>query len=364
LRHIPRLGLIEGGTIPFFFNFNQGDCVKQRVWINFKELRAKLKFEDVLRHYKVEVSRKGEQHQGFCPLPSHQGKGKSPSFSANLERGIFNCFGCGAKGNVLEFAALMSGVNVADGDALRKVALELQQTFFPEGASTRTKAVVTEPLLQALAPEVVVNAPLDFELKGLNQHHPYLLGRGFTAETMAHFGVGFCERGVLKDKMAIPLHDHDGRLVGYAGRVVDDEAITEDNPCYRFPSARVRGDVRHEFKESLFLYNGHRLRVPCDDLIVVEAFPSVWWLCQHGLPHVVGLMGSECSDRQAELIVSSVKPSGRVWLMPDGDKAGTRLAETFLPQIAPHRFVRWVKLGEGQQPTDLERADLKACFTH
>lgn len=56
-------------------------------WINFKELRAKLDFEEVLRHYGVEIKRKGDQHQGFCPLPTHQGKKSSPSFSANLARG-------------------------------------------------------------------------------------------------------------------------------------------------------------------------------------------------------------------------------------------------------------------------------------
>jgi DNA primase len=43
----------------------------------------------------------------FCPQPNHQGKKNSPSFPANLEKGIFQCFGCGAKGNVLEFAAMM-----------------------------------------------------------------------------------------------------------------------------------------------------------------------------------------------------------------------------------------------------------------
>src|SRR6266851_482981 len=96
-------------------------------WINFKTLRAKLDFEQVLRHYGVELKRKGNQHHGFCPLPNHNGKKNSPSFSANLERGIFQCFGCGAKGNVLEFAALMKNVPLEDGNALRAVALELQE---------------------------------------------------------------------------------------------------------------------------------------------------------------------------------------------------------------------------------------------
>src|SRR5947209_14225910 len=101
------------------------------MWINFKELREKLDFERILRHYKVEVKRKGIQHQGFCPLPNHNGKRNSPSFSANLERGIFQCFGCGAKGNLLEFAAMMENVDPRDGTAFRPLALGLQKVLCP-----------------------------------------------------------------------------------------------------------------------------------------------------------------------------------------------------------------------------------------
>src|SRR5581483_7547211 len=100
-------------------------------WINFKELRSKLDFEAVLTHYGVEVKRKGDQHHGFCPLPGHSGKRNSPSFSANLTRGIFQCFGCGAKGNVLEFAAIMEKVSLEGGAAFREVALKLQKQFCP-----------------------------------------------------------------------------------------------------------------------------------------------------------------------------------------------------------------------------------------
>jgi DNA primase len=335
-----------------------------RVWINFKELRKRLKFEDVLRHYGVEVKRKGdgEQHQGFCPLPNHAGNKSSPSFSANLERGIFHCFGCGAKGNALEFAALMTGVDPNDGDALRSVAVELQQKFFPQGASTRTKPVAEVVATESKTAPVKVNEPLNFDLKNLDAAHPYLSNRRFTRETMQHFGVGFCARGVLKDRIAIPLHDSEGRLLGYAGRVVDDSLITDENPRYRFPSRREHGGIIFELRKTLFLYNGFRIRSPCDDLCVVEGFPSVWWLTQHGFPWSVALMGAECSEEQAELVVRLVKPSGRVWLIPDGDKAGERLAPSFLAQVAPHRFVRWIKLGEGRQPTDLPAMTLKENF--
>ncbi len=194
-------------------------------WVNFKELRAKLDFEAVLRHYGVDVKRKGEQHQGFCPLPQHKGKKNSPSFSANLERGIFKCFGCGASGNVLEFAALMENVDLEDGAAFRRVAVELQKRFCPElGSATKggkpaAKAEGDVPKAEELP--VVVNPPLDFGLKDLDYNHPYLRARGFTRDTIDEFGLGFCSRGFLKDRVVIPLHDHEGKRVGYSMTFVE-----------------------------------------------------------------------------------------------------------------------------------------------
>ena len=102
-------------------------------------------------------------------------------------------------------------------------------------------------------------------------------------------------------------------LVGYAGRVVDDKLIIEDNPRYRFPGSTERDGKFFVFRKTLFLYNGFRIQAPVDDLFVVEGFTSVWWLHQNGLPNVVGTMGADCSEIQAELILSLVKPDGRVW---------------------------------------------------
>lgn len=335
-----------------------------RVWVNFKELRERLDFEEVLRHFNVEVKRKGNQHQGFCPLPSHEGKKNSPSFSANLQRGIFQCFGCGAKGNVLEFAALMKGVDPSDGDALRSVAVELQQKFCPQGTGGRKKAAAEKAAPQESRDSPVkINEPLDFELKNLDHGHPYLATtRQFSLEIMQHFGVGYCSRGLLQGRIAIPMWNGEGKLLGYAGRVIDDATITEDNPRYKCPSRRERGGIIYEFRKSLFLYNGHRFKERTEDLIVVEGFPSVWWLTQHGFGRVVATMGADCSEEQAELISNLVTPDGHVWVMGDGDKAGVRFSQSVLEQVSPRRFVRWAKLADGRQPTDLSKDELKGVL--
>lgn len=327
-------------------------------WIDFKELRKQLDFEKVLTHYKVKVNAKGDQHHGFCPLPTHQGVRNSPSFSANLTRGIWQCFGCGAKGNVLEFSVRMENLNPDRGEDLRTVALALQRQFQlqPANAPASNAPPKSEPPVHPRPS--VVNAPLDFDLKRLDPNHPYLLGRGFLPATIARFGLGFCSRGMLANRIAIPLHDDTGKLVGFAGRVVDDAQIGEDSPKYRFPGTREREGVVHEFRKSLFVYNGWRIPRPVDDLVVVEGFASVWLLVQLGFASVVGLMGSDCSERQAEIILGSVTPTGRIWVMPDGDEAGVRCAESAIGRLVAHRLVRWVKLDPDRQPTDCNRDEL------
>jgi DNA primase len=270
-----------------------------------------------------------------------------------LERGIFNCFGCGSKGNVLEFAALMSGVDANDGQALRKVAVELQTSLCPGGASTRTKTkAAVSP-----APPASVNAPLDFALKDLEASHPWLVEAGLNRSTIAHFGIGHCSRGMLKGQIAIPLHNGKGQLVGYAG-----QAIAGPASDYSFPANRERQGVAMEFQKSLLLYNSHRIKGPCDDLIVVEWFPSVWWLHQHGYSNVVGLMGVECSEAQAEQISALAKPGGHVWLVPGGNADSRRLAETAITMLACKRFVRWVNIGDVRQPSDLPTAAINSLF--
>lgn len=338
-------------------------------WIDFKALRKGLSFEQVLQLYNVTVKRKppgGNRHQGFCPLPTHQGKRRSPSFSAKLDWGVWQCFGCRASGNVLDFAVRMEGHDPDDKQALRTVALKLQQHFRipgverpsdPSAPAGKKGAPPPEPATQPGLP-VVVNPPLDFELRDLDPDHPYLRERGFTQRTIAHFGLGYCNRGLMKGRVAIPLHDRSGTLEGYAGRLADVAAVGPDAPKYLLPGSRERAGKVHAFRKSLLLYNEHRLPVPAaNDLVVVEGFPACWWLWQAGYGAVVALMGSDCSAEQGQLIASAVRPDGRVWVFPDAGEAGERCAVTVLARVAPQRFCRWVRLTEGQ-PTDRAPAEL------
>ena len=233
-------------------------------------------------------------------------------------------------------------------DDIRKTAIILADRY--RIASEKPAAtLVKKPTAPANMPKVV-NAPLDFSLKDLDPDHPYLLGRGFTKETIEKFELGFCSRGLMKDRVAIPLRDAQGKLIGYAGRVIDDKAITEENPKYRFPAAREREGKRYEFSKALFLYNGNNIVVPTEELVIVEGFPAVWWLVQNEFDNTLGLMSATISAEQIELIVGMVPRRGRIWILSDGDQAGRFCAEGLLKQLAPYRMVRWPEHKDGRKP--------------
>jgi DNA primase len=273
---------------------------------------------------------------------------------------------------VLDFVLLLQGSDPKDFAALRKVAVELQARFFGGGLShdscererpKQPKDLITQSEAQQKPGEVearpaIVNAPLDFTLKALDFEHPYLKQRGFTPETISHFGLGYCSRGLMQGRIVIPLHDAQGRLIGYAGRLVEDTKVSGERPKYLFPGERERNGVVYEFKKSLFVYNGHGINTPVKNLIVVEGFASVWWLWQHGYHNVVALMGASCSGEQADLIANWVTDDGHVWGFLDGDDAGDRCIESLFTHLAHYRFIRWATLGDGQQPTDCSPLDL------
>ena len=60
---------------------------------------------------------------------------------------------------------------------------------------------------------------LAFTLKPLDPNHESLAALGLGAGTIERFGAGYCTRGLLKNRLAIPVHNGRGELLAYAGLV-------------------------------------------------------------------------------------------------------------------------------------------------
>ena len=338
-------------------------------YVDFAFVKEHASFERVLAHYNLKLTGAGAQRAVLCPFHRE----RKPSCKVELERKIFQCFGCGTKGNILEFVALLEG----DDTDLRAAAIKIAEvcainTAPPrpdrrEGQRAAPKTARKSPRkargeaeapaaaksppkrparsrAAAAAADEAANAPLTFELK-LDPEHPYLAERGLSAEVIAEFGLGFCSRGLMGGRICIPIHDEHGKLVAYAGRWPGDD-VPDGQERYKLPA---------KFHKSRVLFNLHRLAAG-EHVVLVEGYWSVFRLHVLGVP-VAGLMGWSVSPEQVALLLERGVRS--VTLLLDGDDAGQAARERVLPNLSAAFFVRAPVLSDGEKPDTIAEATLR-----
>jgi len=77
--------------------------------VDFRQARSEIRLAAVLELLGWQArERRGEQARGACPLHGSTSP-RSRSLSAQLGRGVWRCFVCGASGNALELWARVRG---------------------------------------------------------------------------------------------------------------------------------------------------------------------------------------------------------------------------------------------------------------
>jgi len=317
-------------------------------FVDFKAVKAAINMEQVLQHYGLleKFKRGTDSLNGPCPIH----KGSNPTqFRVSLSKNIWNCFSeCKRGGNVLDFIAEMEKVSI-HAAALKAIEwfnldAEAMAANSDKGESDETdrSAPAPKPAVKlASSPKPtpapasessVPNAPLKFRLDKLERQHPYLTEqRGLTLETIVNFGIGFCAKGMMADRIAIPIHNVKGEVVAYAGRFPGEPP--EGTPKYKLPPG---------FRKSQELFNIDRaVREPADQpLVIVEGFFDAMKLHQHGCRNVVALMGSTMSAPQEELIRQHTNSQNRVIVMLDENEAGQAGRDDIACRLSKFCFVR------------------------
>jgi DNA primase len=317
-------------------------------FVDFRAVKAAITMEQLLGHYNIldQFKRTGDSLNGPCPIH----KGSNPTqFRVSTTKNIWNCFSdCEHGGNTLDFICKMEKCSI------HAAALKAFEWFNldPEAmAAADNKAEPAEPRKSAPAskpaakppaneessgdggrPQGLPNTPLKFRLDKLERSHPYLTEqRGLTPETIVDFGVGYCNKGMMEGRIAIPIHNVKGEVVAYAGRFVGEPG--EDTPKYKLPPG---------FRKSQELFNLDRaIKQPAEmSLIIVEGFFDAMKLHQHGCYKVVALMGSTMSSAQEDLIRQHTSSQSHVIVMLDENEAGKAGREDIACRLSKFCFVR------------------------
>ncbi len=309
-------------------------------FVSFRAVKDAVTMRQVLERYGLLDSLKRRGADGLTgPCPIHGGT--SPTqFRVSLAKNCWNCFGGCGGGNVLDFVAAMEeadirraallvaewfGVESRPEKAIRRATPPARSAEKQEAKPGQSAPVALQPNKPPLpeparhvedAPqgeEVGDNPPLRFAgLKDLDAGHPFLVRHGFSREAMEELGVGYCRKGLMKERIAIPIHNARGELVAYAGRSTDER--TPPSERYRYPDG---------FHREWELYNFHRAvrarKTNGWGLLVTEDFLDVFRLYEAGYENAVALMGRSVSPRQQRLLLGAVgRKSGLTLFLEEG----------------------------------------------
>jgi CHC2-type zinc finger protein len=299
-------------------------------FVSFAEVKQAVTMEAILTRYGLfeNLSRKGKNLAGLCPFC----KGKSArQFQVNPVKNAWYCFGCKAGGNILDFVAKHEGVSVRTAALKLNSWFELglgEETQRPSAPSApaETPKVAEEPPPAAEETLPAENPPLTFTLKTLDPNHEALAELELRLEIIERFAAGYCSKGLLKGRLAIPIHSSRGELLAYAGLAVEEG----DTPRYLFPP---------KFHPALEVFNLHRLIDVTEEtgpLYLTPVIEGVLRLAEEGAASALGLFDGTLSSEQEEAIVGALSLYEGFLLVGEGFEDRT------VARLARYATVSWV----------------------
>ncbi len=337
-------------------------------------IKDRLPITDLLGSY-LTLQPSGTQFKACCPFHNE----RTASFSVSPERGLYYCFGCGAKGDIFTFVQQFEGVDFKGALKILADRAGVKLNDYDDG-----KKESTDPVYEALE-----KATLRYqnELARNPDAQSYLAKRGLTPETIKTFRLGYApdewhfvstsglspeqqsinERAGLtkatdkgyydrfRKRIMFPLADSSGRVVGFSGRLYpeDKEKDTASPKYLNSPETEV-------FQKSRILYCFDKAKLAIRQAgfaILVEGQMDAVLSHQYGFKNTIATSGTAVSETMADDVTSNLSVVARLtphlFLAFDGDKAGQKaLDRAALVALTLGMNPKVVALPEGIDPAD------------
>ncbi len=295
----------------------------------------------------IALKKNGKGYMGLCPFHNDT----NPSLSVNIEKQLFQCFGCGTAGDVIRFVQLYDKVDFKE--AVRRLTTPgiTVTTESPPAVKPATKKPSSQKTsaTQALS---VKDKKLLARVVGYYQHTltedrrglDYLAHERGIADTQSlkDFGAGYANGtlleilpedpeviaalkriGILNAKghevfyncVVFPLHDANGAIVNLYGRnITDDNGVTH----LYLPGSRSGLVNRQAVKRS-------------QTLLLTELIIDALTLYDQGFKNVMPIYGTNgLLDEHLSFFNRRVKEA---YLVFDADEAGRKAAESLVGRL-------------------------------
>jgi DNA primase len=293
----------------------------------------------------VALKRVGNRLVGLCPFHSE----RTPSFSVNPGEGLYYCFGCQARGDVITFVRQVHHLDFAGAVEwmAARAGIELR---YDSPAATRDhhrRAQLVDAMAKAVDwyHERLLTAP------DAGPARRYLRSeRGYGADTVRAFKLGWAPSGwdvlcrslpvdteVLSDtglafrskagnmidafrgRVMFPIFDVDGKPVAFGGRVLPGG----EGPKYK----NSQEGPLYSKRRVLYGLNWSKDDIArTGEVIVCEGYTDVIAFHRAGIPRAVATCGTALADEHMAKLKNFAR---RIILAYDADAAGQGAAERF-----------------------------------
>jgi DNA primase len=334
-----------------------------------EEIRNSVDIVDVISQ-QVQLRKRGKNFIGLCPFHSE----KTPSFTVSEEKQIFHCFGCHTGGNVFKFLTEFHKISFVE--AVQELAEQQGITIeFDKQEYTEQQSE------QEVLYDINTEAARYFLNNLLNDDEgefarKYLHERNIKTQTLRTFGLGYALRGwenlinfvksrnlnidkcvqlgligknsegklydKLPGRLIFPIFSPNGRVVAFAGRVLDPKDAGAK--YINSPESLIYIKGRILYGLSFAKDDIRRL----DKAIIVEGYMDLISLYQSGIKNVVAVSGTALTDDQVQLLSRYTK---NVVLLFDADVAGIKASMRSIEILLKRDMeIKIVSLPKGEDP--------------
>lgn len=234
-------------------------------FIDFQEIKSKVSIEDAIPMLALSMKATGDQWRGPCPRCK---SGGDRALVVTKSKQAFYCHAMKNGGDVIALVAHVRELGV-------KEAAQLLATHFGTVPVPRNSTV---PGTVPKAPQGQGEGARTLQPLGyLVAEHEAVQARNVAKETATFFEAGYAPKGIMRGRLAIPIHTFKAELVAYVG-----VAVTNDQqPKLLFPNG---------FDYRPYIFNAHRIEA--GDVLYVGRDPlEVLIAHQNGVTNMVSFFG-------------------------------------------------------------------------
>lgn len=295
----------------------------------------KLDVTEILDDCGINYSITGQNAMFCCPFHGET----NPSCGMNVKTGLWGCFACEEKGNIVSFVARFDDTTNAIAEEKIKKQF-INHNVDPSAIENIVARILEKKHDDKKSNNIVIP---EWTLGQYTKNYDYMYSRGFTKETLDHFKVVFNETNKYQ---GFPVYNAEGGLVGISGR----NTLNEEPrylPLIRFQKAQV-------------VFNLHKINVK-QPVIVVEGEINCIAMYQHGYENTIAVLGASVAHDQIEILKNSEIEELIVFF--DTDPAGEKGTNKLISELWRYMKIKVVDDHEGD-PAEMQKEQVDALINN